>query len=104
MKMVTKSLLALVIASSFAYADLPLGQKLYQKKLMKHCGFNGAVFAAKHTVEEWEDIGVKGMKEEIKKLCPKAPDEALQDKFLKYYHDFAVEFASDSGNVPTGCG
>ena len=94
-------ILALGVVSTSLYADANKGKKLYAKKLKKACGFNGAKFAAKHTVDEWEEIGVDGMKDEIKKICPSAPAKALKDKFMQHYFDFAVEYASDSGNVPS---
>ena len=105
MKKFLKIVLAGVIASAFvttvASADATKGQKLYKKKLKAACGFNGAEFAKKHTVDEWKAIGVAGMAQEIKKICPNASDDALKEKFLKHYLDFAEEFASDSGNVPS---
>ena len=100
-KRILAGLLALGLLSSMAYADAGKGQKLYSKKLKKACGFTGAKFAQKHTVEEWENVGVKGMKNEIKKLCPSVKDKALKSIYLQHYYDFAIEFASDSGNVPS---
>jgi hypothetical protein len=105
MKNFLKIVLAGVIASAFvttvASADAAKGQKLYKKKLKDACGFNGAEFAKKHTVDEWKAIGVAGMAKEIKTLCPSAPDNALKEKFLQHYLDFSINFASDSGNVPS---
>jgi len=82
-------------------ADAAKGQKLYSKKLKAACGFTGADFAKKHTQDEWKAIGVAGMKAEIKKLCPSAPEKALKDKYLQHYLDFSINYASDSGNVPS---
>ncbi len=91
----------LSLGATVASADAAKGQKLYSKKLKKACGFTGAKFAAKHTQDEWDEIGVDGMAKEIKKLCPKVKDKALKSKYLKDYFDFAHDFASDSGNVPS---
>ena len=103
MKNFLKIVLAGVIASAFvttvASADAAKGQKLYSKKLKKACGFNGADFAKKHTQDEWKAVGVAGMNAEIKKLCPSAKD--LKDKYIKHILDFSINFASDSGNVPS---
>jgi hypothetical protein len=103
MKSFLKIVLAGVLASAFvtsvASADAAKGQKLYSKKLKKACGFNGAEFAKKHTQDEWKAIGVDGLEGEIKKLCPSA--KPLKKKYLKDILDFSINFASDSGNVPS---
>jgi hypothetical protein len=57
--------------------------------------------AKKHTVDGWSAIGKAGMVAEIKKICPNAKESALKDKYMQHYLDFAVQFASDSGNVPS---
>ncbi|ADN08811.1 hypothetical protein [Sulfurimonas autotrophica] len=91
----------LSLGATVASADAAKGQKLYAKKLKEACGMNGAKFAAKHTQDEWDEIGVKGMAKEIKNICPKVQDKALKSKYLQHYYDFAHDFASDSGNVPS---
>jgi len=100
-KIAVSALLGLAVLSTTASADVKKGQKLYMKKMKASCGFSGAKFAAKHTQDEWDEIGVDGMAKEIKKLCPKVKDKALKSKYLKDYFDFAHDFASDSGNVPS---
>jgi hypothetical protein len=100
-KKILVGILALGLFSGVAYADSGKGQKLYSKKLKKACGINGAKFAQKHTVEEWEKTGVKGMKNEIKKICPKVKSKSLKSKYLQHYYDFVIDYASDSGNVPS---
>jgi hypothetical protein len=103
MKSFLKIVLAGVLASAFvtsvASADAAKGQKIYSKKLKKACGFNGAEFAKKHTQDEWKAIGAGGMNAEIKKLCPSAKD--LKEKYIQDVLDFSINFASDSGNVPS---
>jgi len=92
----------LSLGATVASADAAKGQKLYSKKLKKACGFSGAVFAAKHTQDEWTEIEESGkMADEIKSLCPHVKEKALKAKYLKDYYDFAHDFASDSGNVPS---
>ena len=59
------SFVALMIASpsgcSLPFsADAAKGQKLYMKKMKASCGFSGAKFAAKHTVDEWTAIKEAG--------------------------------------------
>ncbi len=99
---VLTALLGLSFVSTAAFADANKGQKIYQKKLKKVCGFNGAKFAAKHTQDEWEEIYDNGkFEDEIQKLCPKYHKGYLKASQLKHVYDFAYEYASDSGNVPS---
>jgi len=100
-KIALSAIVMVSLGSTVASADTAKGQKLYSKKLKKACGMNGGVFAAKHTQDEWNDIGVDGMAKEIKKICPKVKDKALKSKYLKNYFDFAHDYASDSGAVPS---
>ncbi|WP_281951714.1 cytochrome C [Nitrosophilus kaiyonis] len=102
MAVVFAAMLGLSFVSTAAFADVAKGQKLYQKKLKKACGFTGAKFAAKHTQEEWEEIYESGkFKEEVHKICPKVKPESIKDKWVKHLFDFCYEYASDSGNVPS---
>jgi len=92
----------LSLGATVASADAAKGQKLYSKKLKKACGINGGAFAGKHTQDEWKEIQDSGkMADEIKNICPKVKDKSLKSKYLKDYYDFAHDFASDSGNVPS---
>jgi len=105
MKNLTKLLLtatiALSIGSTVVSADSAKGQKLYAKKLKSVCGITGAAIAGKHTQDEWSEIGVAGLTQEIKTICPNTTDKLLKEKYLPHYFDFFHEFASDSGNVPS---
>jgi len=93
------ALLGLAVVSTTASADAGKGQKLYMKKMKATCGFSGAKFSAKHTQSEWEKIkGAGKFAEEAAKLCPGVK---LKDKYVPHIYDFAYEFASDSGNVPS---
>jgi len=100
-KTALSAVLLLSLGSTVANASAAKGQKLYQKKLKKVCGMNGGVFAAKHTQDEWDEIGVDGMAKEIKKFCPNVKSKSLRSKYLKDYLDFVHDFASDSGAVPS---
>lgn len=63
---------------------------------------NGAKMATQHTQDEWEALKESGkIADELKKMCPSAPEKALKDKYLQHYYDFFFEYASDSGNVPS---
>jgi len=100
-KIALSAAILLSVGATVASADAAKGQKLYAKKLKKACGMNGGKFAAKHTQDEWDSIGVDGMAKEIKTICPKVKDKSLKSKYLEDYFDFAHDFASDSGNVPS---
>ena len=81
--------------------DSTKGQKLYSNKLKESCGLNGGEFAHKHTQEEWGQIQNSGkLAEEIASICKGAK---IREKYLLDIAAFVLEFASDSGNVPTGC-
>ena len=104
MRNITKLALATLLGTALmvttASADADKGQKIYSKKLKKVCGMNGGDFAAKHTQDEWTKI-VKDNKlaNEIKAVC--GDKVSVKEKKLKDLGDFVIEFASDSGNVPS---
>lgn len=76
------------------------GLKIYRKKLLKKCGFNGGVMAKKHTQEEWQNIGKSGQfLNEIKKQCPEV--KSIKERYLPNLLNFLYDYASDSGNVPS---
>lgn len=100
---------AAVLLVSMAQADAKTGQKVYLKSFKSTFGMNGTKFAAEHTVAEWEELfadNAKGFIEEYGKRFPKAvpvlTNPSMQDK-LQDVGDFAKEYGSDSGNVPS-CG
>ena len=98
-KIAVSALLGLAVLSTTASADVKKGQKLFMKKMKSSCGFSGAKFAAKHTQDEWKKIKDDGkFAEEAAKLCPGVK---LKDKYIPHIYDFANEYASDSGNVPS---
>ena len=99
MKLATAALLGVAVLSSTASADVKKGQKLYMKKMKAACGFSGAKFAQKHTQDEWEEINGAGkFAEEAANICPGVK---LKDSWVPHIYDFAYEYASDSGNVPS---
>ena len=78
------------------------GQKAFIKFLKEPCGMDGAKFALKHTQEEWRKIKADGTAEaEIIKICPKVKAGDIKESLLEHVMDFSIEFASDSGNVPS---
>ncbi len=98
-KIAITALLGLSILSTTAFADAGKGQKLYMKKMKAKCGFSGAKFAGMHTQDDWQEIKDAGkFTNEISKICPGVK---VGDKYVPHIFDFAKEFASDSGNVPS---
>ena len=94
--------LALGIASSSLSADAVKGQKLYTKVLKDPCGITGAKFAAKHSQEEWKALKESGkFEEEMIKICPNVKAGDIKESLQEHIIDFAIEFANDSGNVPS---
>lgn len=90
-------------------ADVNKGKRYYMKNFKQKFKMNGLDFVELHTQAEWQalfkDEG-RGFIVEFSKKYPK------QEKFLnnpktwkKLQHvgDFAIEYASDSGNTPS-CG
>ena len=98
-KIAVSALLGLAVLSTTVSADAAKGQKLYMKKMKSSCGFSGAKFAAKHSVDEWTAIKDGGKFEaEAAALCGGVKVKA---KHAAHIVDFAIEYASDSGNVPS---
>ena len=95
------ALFSVALLTSTASADVEKGKKIYTKKIKGACGFTGAKFAASHTQDQWEEIKEAGkFGDEMKKLCPKL-EKSYKDKWSNDLYDFAYEYASDSGNVPS---
>ena len=102
LKVIMAGTLALGIATSSLSADAVKGQKLYSKLLKDPCGMTGAKFAAKHSQEEWKALKASGkFEEEVIKICPNVKAGDIKDSVQEHIINFAVEFASDSGNVPS---
>ena len=79
--------------------DSTKGMKIYGKKIKDECGINGVVFAGKHTQSEWIKIKDEGkMADELSSICK---GMKIRDKYIKDLSAFVIEYASDSGNVPS---
>lgn len=101
-KILLASTLILGFASTSLVADVVKGQKAYIKFLKEPCGMDGAKFALKHTQAEWKKIKADGKaEEEIIKICPNVKAGDVKESLLEHIMDFSIEFASDSGNVPS---
>ena len=102
LKIIMAGALALGIASSTLSADSVKGQKLFSKLLKEPCGMTGAKFAAKHSQNEWKEIKASGKFEaEVIKICPNVKAGILSESVQEHIIDFSIEFANDSGNVPS---
>ena len=102
LKVIMAGALVLGVASSTLSADAVKGQKLFSKLLKEPCGMNGAKFAAKHSQEEWRQIKASGkFQDEISKICPNVKAGDVNESAAEHIFDFSVEFANDSGNVPS---
>ncbi len=105
-KIVLATLLGLGLLSTTASADADKGMRIYQKKLKSVCGFSGAVFAAKHTQDEWAEAKDNGeLGKVMTEACPAGKDffdsSKFKKKFSSHLYDFVYDFASDSGNIPS---
>ena len=95
------------LMSTNAMADAAKGQKYYLKYMKNDSGLNGAKFATQHTQAEWKALfdgkGEKFIAEYSKKF-PALEGFLKGEKFAKFMpdiKDFCLEYASDSGNVPS---
>jgi Spy/CpxP family protein refolding chaperone len=101
-KIALASLLGMAVISTSAFADADKGQKIYSKKLKKACGMDGGKFAKHHTQDEWKEIIQNGkLKDEVTSICKDADISKIKDKHIPNLGDFVIEYASDSGNVPS---
>jgi hypothetical protein len=109
MKKLLSILLIAALSATVAMADAKAGQKVYLKTLKAKFNMNGTKFAAEHTVAEWDDLFANDAKGFIKEYGERFPSAVpvlsnpdMKDK-LQDIGDFAKEYGSDSGNVPS-CG
>ncbi|OHD78050.1 MAG: hypothetical protein A2023_00235 [Sulfuricurvum sp. GWF2_44_89] len=109
MKKLLSILLITALSASVALADAKAGQKVYLKTLKAKFNMNGTKFAAEHTVAEWEELfadDAKGFVQEYGERFPASvpllTNPSMKEK-LQDIGDFAKEYGSDSGNVPS-CG
>ena len=100
-------LLVAALSATVASADAKAGQKAYLKMLKAKFNMNGTKFAAEHTVAEWEDLFANDAQGFIKEYSERFPSAATilsnpsTKTQLQDVGDFAKEYGSDSGNVPS---
>jgi hypothetical protein len=106
-----KLLLIAALLTTSIYAietgDVNKGLRLYKKKVKVVTNISGAEMAKKHSQEEWENL-FKGNGEnfikEIEENYPENKKYFKSKKFKKYLPNlkaFFIEYANDSGNVPS---
>ena len=102
LKIIMAGTLALGVVTTSLSADAVKGQKLFSKLLKGPCDMTGAKFAAKHSQDEWKELKTSGkFEEEVIKICPNVKAGDLSESVQEHIIDFAIEFANDSGNVPS---
>jgi len=115
MKLGLKSLMiavfavSLSVSSVYADGDVGKGQKLYLKYMKQDMSMTGGEFAKLKKQEEWKVIMTDKttFSKWLKETYPQ--NEKIQefvkgDKMDKFFDDiksFMINFASDSGNVPS---
>ena len=103
-KITTLALIALfgfaMTTTAVQAGSINKGQKIYGKKIKGQCGdLGGGKFAASFKQKEWEDAMKAGKFEaKVKEVCPKV--ETYKEKWTPHLFEFAVEYASDTGNEP----
>jgi hypothetical protein len=106
----TFSMFLTFMTVSNANADVKKGQKYYLKIFKKKLGMNGTKFAASHTVAEWNilfnnnaELFIKEYSKSTPKLSKFLNGKKFKKKYMLHIKDFALEYANDTGNVPS-CG
>ena len=101
-------IIALLFASAVT-ADVNKGKRYYMKDFKQKFKMNGLAFAQLHTAQEWSVLFEEEGKGFIAEFSEKYPKQKafLNDpklwKKLQHVRDFAIEYASDSSNIPS-CG
>lgn len=100
------AILGLGLAISSVSADAAKGQKLYLKFMKSSTGMNGAEFASERTMAEWKALCAdngKGFIDEYSERFPEMESffKGRFDKFQSDICDFVINFANDSGNIPS---
>ena len=99
-----------ILGTTASFAGSQKGQKYYMKTFKAKFGnMNGAKFASMYTIDEWEELFAQegeAFIEEFSERFPKATKVLNGKKAwkkLQHIRDFAIKYASDSGNI-VSCG
>lgn len=109
-KIFLSSLLFLSVFGTSAFADSQKGQKWYLSKIKKTINIKGNEFTALHSQAEWKDLfagdgskfiaWAKG-KYDSKEFHDFLDSDKFKNKYMEDVRDFCVEFAKDSGKIPS---
>jgi len=106
MKKLVVIVIALLLASSL-FADVEKGKRYYMKNFKQKFKMNGLEFVQLHTQTEWHNLFEDKGKRFITIFSEKYPkhkkflNNPKTWKKLQHVRDFAIEYASDSGKVPS---
>lgn len=106
MKKFVVIILMLLLTSSL-FADVDKGKRYYMKTFKQKFKMNGLDFVQLHTQREWYELFEDKGKKFITVFSIKYPKQKkfLNDpktwKKLQHVRDFAIEYASDSGKIPS---
>lgn len=92
----------------WAEGDAARGQIFYAHLFAKELGYNGAVFAKKHTEKEWAERFKNGAEGFIKEFGPQLGPEAkalvlsphFQERIAPHLEAFVLFYAKDKPEVP----
>ena len=99
-------LAVLLMLSTSVMADANKGQKYYLKYLRPYFDYNGQVFATQKIQADWEVYFKEDAREFINEFSEKHPNAkaflngAKFQKMAPRIGDFAIKYASDSGQLP----
>ncbi len=99
----------LLCLTTVVMADAAKGKRYYMKSFKQKFKMDGLSFVQLHTRAEWKVLFENKGKGFIAEFSEKYPKQGtyLHDpktwKKLQHVGDFAIEYASDSGKIPT-CG
>ena len=102
-----KVIVCLLLLSSLYADDIMKGQTYYLYLLKDKLGYNGAVFAKKHTKAQWEALFSnnaqslqKFLNEENEHLKPFTSSQKFQ-KVAPYLKEFVIHYAKDVKSSPS---
>jgi len=107
MKFITKvtlaSIVGLMLLNTTVFADSNKGRIAFIKKYKKDCNMkSGAKFTRTHTQDGWEKIfGAGEFANEFYKICPNVKKGSIPKEEIPHLYDFAYDYASDSGVIPS---
>ena len=109
-KELIRIILIITLFGSFSFAkdndiadtidEVPVGVKIYKKKMRKACRNSSIRFSHSHTKHQWEIIHKHGvLRREAKILCPKLDTSLLTDNEWREVYQFIREYSSDNPKI-----